>query len=154
MDRLADADSATASVATKSTSGTVRRVKQGVVDASRDAGANADAFREQAGEGRDVCFLSDGERNAIGIVWRDGVRKFLASGMWSDLASIAQHVSDAIVTTYQRHILGGVTATGSMAPVLPSTQKQKDREVRPGLQPLVRTGQLLRSLVASARKSR
>jgi hypothetical protein len=88
-------------------------------------------------------------------MWAKGTSAFLQNQRGTELEGAAQRVSELLVKAYQRHIERSETKRGKMRPVKPGTQKRKDREgIRPGLPPLIRTGQLSRSLTGFVRRRR
>lgn len=135
-------------VGARSTSGTVKRAKAGSADVSRSAGENVMVLRAQAKAGRTVAFLTPQETKAAADLWRTGFRAAWDAPQRAHGAIMreAEVLGARLVKWFADHIERGVGKDG-MPPVSATTAKRKAREVGPGLPPLVRTGQLLRSFV-------
>lgn len=133
------------SVGTTPTTGTVRRVK-GSQTISRSAGDNVIILRTQAKQGRDLANLTAAEKTKAADMWRVAFRRAWASpsNAVQAVRTEAQRLGRLLVEMFRRHV-------GSLRPVSPATQKRKDREAGPGLPPLERTGQLLRSLTSKVK---
>ena len=135
-------------VGARSTSGTVKRAKAGSADVSRTAGENVIVLRAQAKAGRTVAFLTPKETKSAADLWRTGFRAAWNSPQSATGAIMreAEVLGAKLVKWFVEHIERGIGKDG-MPPVSAATAKRKAREVGPGLPPLVRTGQLLRSFV-------
>ena len=135
-------------VGARSTSGTVKRVKTGSADVSRTAGENVITLRAQAKAGRTVAFLTPQETKSAADLWRTGFRAAWNSPQSAHGAIMreAAVLGAKLVKWFAEHIERGIGKDG-MPAVSAATAKRKAREVGPGLPPLVRTGQLLRSFI-------
>ena len=126
-----------------SSEGVLRR-KSRLSHQRRTAGENITIYRVHKGiRGRDIVALLDRRLAKIKVWWRRAAIRLAARGDRAAFGSAANAVGEAMVAAIKK----GVMAR-EIAPVKEQTQKRKDREgLRPGLPPMVRTGQLLRSLV-------
>lgn len=153
MQRLAGTDTFSARLGATSSSGEVKRVRGGehMETISRTPGENVTILRAQAKEGRDVAFIEPGKATAI---WQRGIGEFMRAESDEPLLRAARDLGELAVEETRKHIDRSEGRDGPIAPVTPGTQARKDREVGPGKPPLVRTGQLYRSLVGESRRAK
>lgn len=118
-------------------------------DASRSAGQNIIALRLGEKKGRLVTGVTAREREIGQQIWSAATSSYLRmGGSGEGLFRAAERIGKFLIQCYQIHIRQGSGAAGAFKPVTPRTQKTKDREgERPGLPPMWRTGQLMRSFV-------
>ena len=150
---LARARPMSVSVGGKATTGSVRR-KNGSEDASRSAGENVVILRYWAAHGRDVTFLDSSEIARGREIWMKGIEDIQQGKPgFGVMESTAQKVGELMVASIRSHIQQGRSERGSVKPLKPSTIKRKERETGKTGQPaLVRTGQLMESLIVYTRK--
>jgi len=93
-----------------------------------------------------VRALLDRRFPKIRDIWLQAARAVVNENNRGAFMDAARSVADAMI----KYMHKGVAA-GELRAVKPSTQKRKDREgLRPGLPPMVRTGQFLRSMISDA----
>ena len=113
---------------------------------ARTAKKNVMIHRIQKGRGRDVVALIERRFGSISRLWLAASRTAVRTGNVSLFMSAARDVGEAMIAAIRK----GVTS-GELRDVTAATKKRKDREgIRPGLPPMVRTGQFLRGLVSDA----
>ena len=125
--------------------GTYRRVRSPDRTEVRTAKKNIMIHRIQKGiNGRNVVALVERRQPQIARLWLSASRAVAKTGKSGAFLAAARTIGDAMI----KAIRDGVKR-GEIRDVLASTQKRKDREgLRPGLPPMVRTGQFLRSLIS------
>lgn len=140
-------------VVTRSTHGTVKRIRSGSEDVSRNAAQNAIIINAQAKAGRKFAFLSTDDAGATSRAWAAGFKDVVRGIGVTAMEQAAAKVGETLIAIYMRHLRNSEGEGGAFASVKPDTQKRKDRETgQTGLPPLIRTGQLLTALLFRARK--
>lgn len=130
-----------------------RGIPRGWETVGRTAGTNVIALRDGAKRGRNAQTLSARDRTRIQYTWERALGAIMKGSSPDTLMKAAGHIGNAIVMAIRAYLKAGAGATGAFRQVQPSREKRKVRESRGVVNPpMMHTGQLARSLVATIRE--
>lgn len=105
---------------------------------------------------RDIQFFDDKEMAAGNEIWKQGFVDTLegtAKDPNAELLRRCDELGELMVQAYRDHIMQRRGADGPLAPVLPGTDRAKERATgKRGLPPLYRTGQLYNSFIFEVKR--
>jgi hypothetical protein len=105
---------------------------------------------------RDIQFFDDKEMAAGNDIWKKGFVEVLqgnAGDPNAELLRRCDELGELMVQAYRDHIMQRRGADGPLTPVLPGTERAKERATgKQGLPPLYRTGQLYNSFIHEVKR--